>query len=365
MKTKIMKPKFTVLATIAFIATCALPLHSATYSAASQSAPWLKLLASARIASMGEAGSALAGASVAMSLNPSSLSALKGYDLSLTHDTYLLDGALEHASLGYGLGQSSGLGLSVDYLGFGSVERYDVDSAGKMTANGSFNPSALSASLGYGVAFNSLGIGLNLKMVSQTLDGSTAASAFSGDFGLRFQSANRGGFAIAASLLNAFGSLEGSTLPSNGRIGLAYGISVSKTSLLNIALDASLPLADSASMAESAGLEYATSTPAFNYALRGGHKLAGNSGLGGMSFGAGLGYGRIGLDYAYLVRGELGSSSLISLRCRRIREKSCSRELASKACWTCASCRTASRRSVPRTTKSRACCGPKTPPPRD
>ena len=277
------------------------------FGAGSQAAPWLKLSNNARSTAMGSAGVAVADDVNASSLNPAGLAQLKGQEVAFMHHAYIMDSAIEH--LAYGLSPLQGLGLavSVDYLNFGVVDKYVIDSASnQLKAAGSFSPTGYHVDLGVGYAFGSLSTGLNAKMLGQTFE-SSGSSAFAADLGVLWKN---NAFSLGAALQNLGSQLDGSNLPMGVRAGAAYklGLGAGNDSL-TAAADADVPSADSAATSFGGGLEYAGQDL---YALRAGYKVAGNGGAGGFTVGAGIQYNIVHLDYAFSSVGVLGNSNQIS-----------------------------------------------------
>lgn len=284
------------------------PLAAAqeNYGAGSQAAPWLKLPNNARSAAMGEAGVALADDVNAASQNPAGLSQMKGQQFSFMHQAYVVDSAVEHAAYGLQAMNNLGLALSLDYLNFGTINKYTRDASNQLVANGSFNPSALHLDLGAGYALKAFSLGVNAKYVSQSFDG-TGGSTVGADVGALWRQGETG-LSLGAALQNLGGTLDGSNLPLATVAGAAYRIGLAG-GVVAIAADADIPAADSAASVLSAGVEYAA---AELYALRAGYKAAGNGGAGGFSVGAGLRYSVAQLDYAFSAVGDLGNAQQVS-----------------------------------------------------
>lgn len=299
-----------ITAPLIALLSLALPLAAAqeNFGAGSQAAPWLKLSNNARSTAMGEAGVAVADDVNASSVNPAGLVQIQGQQVAFMHHAYIMDSAVEH--LAYGMSPAEGLGLAVsfDYMNFGPVDSYTLDSAtNQLKSNGSFNPSGYHLDLGAGYAFGSISAGINAKMVSESVDGSNAASAFGADLGVLWKDA--GGISLGAALQNAGSQLNGSSLPMGVRAGGAYKLALNDKDSLLAAADASVPSADTAATSFGAGLEYAGQDL---YAVRAGYKAAGNGGAGGFTVGAGIKYNIIQLDYAFSSVGILGNSNQVS-----------------------------------------------------
>jgi len=281
-----------------------------SFGAGTQAATWLRLPNSARTSAMGEASIAVADDVNTLSVNPAGLAGLNGQEASLFHHMYVADTAEEHAAYGLSLGQGSGAALSFDYLNFGSVDKYTLDSGGNLTADGTLNPSGMAINLAYGRQIGFLDAGINVKMVSESLDGSSA-SGFAGDLGLLWRQSDKGGLSLGLAAQNLGTTLNGSNLPSAIQAGAAWkALLRDDKDALTLALDFSVPSADSSATLASAGAEYAGNS---FWALRLGYKNAGNDGAGGLSLGAGLKYSIVGLDYAFVNQGLLGASNQVSL----------------------------------------------------
>ena len=279
------------------------------FAAGSTAAPWLKLPTSARLAAMGEAGSALSGDVDLQNQNPAAIAGLKGQNLSLMHNAYVQDSALEHAAYGMGIMESAGFSASVDYLSFGAVEKYKVIS-NALVADGSFSPTGLTGSLAYGQSFGSLAAGVNAKYISQNLAGD-AASAFGADFGLQYGKKENGyHYGLGLALLNLGTTLDGANLPQTYKAAVTTGLDMASGSALNIAMDFNALSAEGGFGSASLGVEF---TGASLYALRAGYKFIGNGSVGGASVGAGLNYKGFNVDYAFVNRDFLGFSNQVSL----------------------------------------------------
>ena len=298
---------------LSFLAVSALAMPAfadqTNFGAGSQAAPWLKLSNNARSTAMGEAGVAIADDVNAASLNPAGLAQLKGQEVAFMHHAYILDSAIEHLAYGLNVGENAGLAVSFDYLNFGAVDKYVVNTAtNKLESNGTFNPSGYHLDLGAGYGFGAVSTGLNVKMVSESVDGSTAASAFAADLGALWKSA--GGLSLGLALQDLGTKLNDANLPMGVRGGAAYKLGLGNASdALTFAADANVPSADTGATAFGAGLEYAAQDL---YALRAGYKVAGNGGAAGFTVGAGVTYKIIHLDYAFSSVGVLGNSNQVS-----------------------------------------------------
>lgn len=277
------------------------------FGAGTQAAPWLKLSNNARTTAMGEAGVAIADDVNASSVNPAGLTQLKGQEVAFMHHAYIMDSAIEHLAYGLSPMENLGVAVSLDYLNFGAVDKYVVDSStNTLKSAGSFTPTGYHVDLGAGYALGSLSLGLNAKMLGQTFDGS-GSSTFGADLGALWKT---GGLSLGAALQDLGGQLDGSNLPTGVRAGGAYKLGLGTgTDSVTAAADVAVPTADTSATAFGAGLEYAGQDL---YALRAGYKVAGNGGAAGFTLGAGIVYKVLHLDYAFSSVGVLGNSNQVS-----------------------------------------------------
>jgi hypothetical protein len=290
-------------------AVLAAPAHSQTnFAAGSTAAPWVKLPSSARIAGLGEAGTALRGDIEAQSLNPAALAGLKGQQFSLMHNIYVLDSSVQHLGYGIGLFENSAIAVSADYVSFGAVDQYKVVN-NALVADGSIHPSAWTATLGLGHQIGSLALGANAKMLNQDLGGITG-NAFAGDVGAQLSlGGEKAGADLGASYQNMGTELNGASLPQGLKLGAIlradFGLGV-----LSLLGDVNALAAQGSFDSGSMAVELMGSQ---TYALRGGYKFLGNGGASGLSLGGGLRFSGFSVDYAYTTRDSLGASNQISV----------------------------------------------------
>jgi len=296
------------MAVFLFVLALAGPLAAGqeNYGAGSQAAPWLRLSNNARFTAMGEAGVATADDANAVGVNPAGLADLKGQQVSFMHHAYVLDQAVEHLAYGVQVNEALGLAASFDYLNFGKIDKYKLED-NALVADGSFTPTAYHLDLAGGYGFGSLSAGLSAKLVSESLDGSSAASTAAGDLGLLWKPRSIGP-SLGLALQNLGGQLYGSNLPLSLRLGGAWGFAFEKGQAAVFALDAAVPTADSAATAFGLGGEFSTELGA----VRLGYKAAGNGGASGLTAGAGLNVRMVRIDYAFSALGLLGNSNQVS-----------------------------------------------------
>lgn len=279
-----------------------------TFGAGASAAPWIKLASSARLAALADAGSAFDGELDAQNLNPAALAGMKGQQFTLMHNIYVLDSSVEHLGYGMGLFEGAGVALSADYMSFGAVDAYKVVNNALVT-DGTLNPSAWVANLGYGQKLMGLALGANVKMVSQDLGGG-ASSAFAGDLGLQWSLGSEAANAtLAASYQNLGTPLAGAQLPQSLKLG-ARGSSTLGFGTVSVLADVNALAAENSFGTGSVGLELMGTEL---YALRGGYKYMSNGGAGGMTLGGGLRFSSFSVDYAFASRDGLGASNQISV----------------------------------------------------
>ncbi len=324
---------------LTLVAASAQAASQTTYGTGNQALPWLRLDNNARSSAQAGLGSAYLGDINNLTVNPASLGGLKGQQAALMHNQGAAGSMTEHLAYGLGL-DGYGLGLSIDYVSFGSVDSYRYDSGSGLLVKGSaVNPSAYCMALGYGQVFGDWAAGINVKLAGEDLGG-LAQGGFATDLGLRWQASPQ--LAVALSGQNVGPPINGSSLPTALRASLLSrfelvapeasieakvptGSKMSKNSKklraesfqpvvkpgqdLNLGLELAAPLADTRAILAGLGLEYSY---AGQYALRAGYKLGGEASPSGPTAGAGLKFGLMRLDYAWESVASLGSSHRVS-----------------------------------------------------
>jgi len=277
----------------------------------SQAAPWLSLPMDARSAGMGNAFGAIADNVSTIDINPAGLSLLSGPQILLMHNEWFQDVAMERGVFGMPLG-NGGLGFSLDYLNYGSIDGLTLNSNNIPVASGSVNANGFNGRVGYGFPLaENFYAGASAGYLEQTLAG-TSQGAFNGDAGLLWRNIIPG--ASAGLALQNFGQqLNGYSLGTNVDFSIAYKSPVfNQTHSFNLDVDTNIPT-DGASVGWDFGAEYWL---AHVLALRAGEQISNDrigSGLSGLSLGAGLAWGQLEFDYAFSDNGDLGNSNLFSL----------------------------------------------------
>ena len=299
--------RLTALALLAAVAPGGLGAAEVTLGSASVAARWLDLPLAARLSAMGGAYAGVADDVNSVAVNPAGLGSVTKGQALFTHNV-LREGASRDQLLGaLPVGGLGGLGVGLDYVSFGQVDRYAVSPGGALVPMGAYNPYGATLSLAWGHPLAggvSAGVGAKLILQSLNLD---LASAEAVDLGLLWRTP-WSGLSAGASVENLGSKLLGSDLPLHARAGLAYSVS----SALRLAFDGVLSPRDSSLPVGLAGAEYQAGE---HVCLRGGYQIGGADDPSGFTVGAGLsGLGPLAIDYAYNAVGALGATQQVSLR---------------------------------------------------
>jgi hypothetical protein len=271
-------------------------------------APWLKVSNDPRVAAMGGAGVGLAAGAGALELNPAGLAGQGLREVSLGHNAWMQDSSLEHLTYAAPW-KNWGVAAGLNYLNFGSIARYSLDSTGQPVADGSLTPLAGTFSLGAGKrAWPNVSYGMSLKLVAESLQG-TPDVTYAADLGTVLKTPLRhltAGFAAQ----NLGESLEGGALPVNFKSGLGYQKSTLQGDFA-LAGDVNVQSGDQARPVVSLGGEY---WYAHTVAGRLGYKTGSLPAVSNQ-FSAGLGfrYRALELGYAYTGMGELQGGNQVSM----------------------------------------------------
>ncbi len=286
------------------------------------SATFLKLGFGARPLAMGETYVALADDVSMLHYNPAGLAMgtaeRKGYQLLVSHALHIQDISLSQIGLLH-----KGFGLSLTYLSVGGIEARTSDTA---VPESMFSASDFAFGASYGRMISGLGVGISGRIVRQSIR-NQSAGAFSADAGVLYRFS---GWPVSAgaSLCNAGTKIkfdeEGYPLPFVIRAGAAVHLQGGVPAV--IGLQADFPR--DSSVIFRAGLEYLGFGP---FALRAGYMttsasnrtavlgkslgsaVSGISEFYGAFMGIGFKFKTVGVDYALLPYGELGSSHRFSL----------------------------------------------------
>ncbi len=162
----------------------------------------LKIPVGARLAAMGDAGSALVDDATALFWNPAAAARISGLgSISITTMNWLVDSRLSYLAGVINLGGFGYLGVDFEYLDYGNMEVttvYDQDGTGRYVS-----ASDLVFGLGYARKLTDrFSFGIKLKYIAEKL-ASVTGSAFGVDIGADFQTSFfNNNFRISAALSN-------------------------------------------------------------------------------------------------------------------------------------------------------------------
>jgi hypothetical protein len=260
---------------------------------------FLRISAYSRGSAVGGAWVAVAEGAGALHYNPAGVGRNGAGEFTLTHSALFQDLKLENLSVTYPLRNGSGIGIGVSYLGYGSIEGYDISGS----PTGLLSAYSLLLTVAYSQRLtDNLSIGLAVKPVLERLADHSARTV-TADLGVI---ADLGQFSVGAQLANLRGSLtfvnDRVSLPRTLRVGVAYR-SLGTGSLISLGGARE----SDGRYAVCSGVEYRYS---HNLTLRAGYGSSlGEQGSAseGFSFGAGLNINPIAFDYSFRPSGTLNS----------------------------------------------------------
>jgi len=290
-----------------------------THAGTTAGAAWLGMPTDASSAALAGAVGAWNTGVDALGVNPAGLAYTKDTEASFTHAFWAQGVSQEHLGLCHAFSRKFSAGLSVDYVGFGSIDGYTVSAGGVPVANGKINPNAMNLGVGCGIRLSKLfGLGAEAKMVRENLTG-TAGSTEAGDLGLLLYSR---GFKAGLSVGNVGGTVNGAALPTLATLSASYRVVLAKPTkkMKTIALQelgfmaqGDLGVKDSTQTAFGVGAEYSyASTLALRVGYRA-EKYGALTGLKGLTMGVGLKVKKMDLSYALVTMGDFGKSNLLTL----------------------------------------------------
>lgn len=321
---------------LAALLTLALTGSAAAFGAkevGTTSAGFLKMGADARAAGMGSAVSADVSDASAVYWNPAGLATLRYRHATFTHSASYQTTFQDFLAYAQPLeaprsrnprerdllpDQLGSLAVAVLYNNAGSLQ--EVDNTGAATGR-SFTPQDLAVMLGWGATLTrGIDAGITAKYISSKIVASAATGAM--DFGARWRTLVYGteaAYSLAAVVRNVGGQLKFHEASDPLPLTVVIGQSLKPWRALTLTADVIGPR-DRGAYA-SFGAEWrAPMTVGITGALRAGYdgRLKSNdvSGVTGVTFGGGLGFERLGFDYAWSPAGELGSTHRLSLSYR-------------------------------------------------
>ena len=282
-----------------------IPMTAQGASAGKEPFNFLFLDADARPAAMGGAYTALASDANALLYNPAGLGLLSGHQAVLMRNQHVAEVSQDYIALSL----APGFGFFLDRLSYGSIPRTTVSEPGGV---GSFTPwdQAVGVGLGREVG-GGLGLGLAAKYLASDIAG-YSASGFAFDGGLLLR--------VPGSPLSAGLSVQNigppisyrsvpEPLPLNVRLGTALALDALGQAL-TLSLDASKERSEGALFSAGAEVLLGKRT-----SLRAGFNGRNEAGTG-FTFGIGWGYEGLGLGYAFVPMGDLGTAHRASVSWR-------------------------------------------------
>lgn len=295
-------------------------------------ANFLQIAPDARGAALGEAVSALAEDATSGYWNPAGLARIDGHHASFSHGS-LYEGVF-YDSLAYAMPvrtilgrekktrrpirstQSGAVGITILFLSAGRLT--EVDNTGTKTG-GDFSPQDYTIITSWGMSLTrNLDLGLSVKYISSRINQTATTGAI--DLGARWK--GRLGptpFTAAASVHNMGGGLE--YIQQTDPLPLLFRAGASFHPLKSWAVTAEITAPKGNRVYPAAGMEYLiTMKDISSVALRMGYNgrinKADVGGTTSISVGAGVGFKRFTIDYAWVPFGLLGNAHRFSLSTR-------------------------------------------------
>ncbi len=304
-------------------------------------APFLKIGTSARAEALGGAFTAVVDDVDATTWNPAGLTQLKRSSIGFTHLEWFEGIRYETLSYADKFDTFGAVGVTLGYLYLGDIPKTaetvsgDYDPSG---SGGTFGASDLLVNLAWAgnlfVRENRIGVGV--KVIQEQIESSQSFSVGL-DVGDQFLLSKTRWYRKAAEEAWAVNLIPGTIavalknlgtpvkysvqtdpLPMSAQVGFAYQFLEDD---LSAALDLEYRMAEQLSVLH-AGAEYWIRTgvrgaadPSLDFALRAGYRTGYDAtSAPGFSFGAGVIYSSVGLDYVFMPFGELGSTHRVSLK---------------------------------------------------
>jgi hypothetical protein len=286
----------------------ALPTASRADDPGSAGALFLRFGLGARASAMGEAYAAVAADASSVFWNPGAMPAVLGTHLTLVHNEYFQSVRFEQAAITHETKWGT-FGFMFTGLYMDDMDRYD--DAPSEVPLGTFGAYDVAVALAYGrYIVPNVAVGISIKPVYERID-ELSASGLAFDAGI-YHVSRIPGVKLAATVANLGTPMKFDTqeyaLPRYARLGASYEREMPELDgRVTFTFDAMFPNDDN--VREHIGAEYSYRRMA---ALRAGYKAGYDS--QGATFGLGVVYHDIGLDYAFLpVKNELGDSHRFGL----------------------------------------------------
>jgi len=290
------------------LALC-LPAGAYASGAGTTAAPFLKAAMSPRAVALAGAFSALADDSGAVFVNPAGLAQSDKREAALDFSTYLQDAKMGNLSYSGMVGENR-FGFGATFMTVGGIAKTLNDASGAVPELGTFDASDMAVTLAYASKdiapdlMPRLDGGLAVKFIRSGIDNKTAF-AVAVDAGAMYRATEKVRLSMVIQNLGTKMKFvdESDPLPLNLRAGALF----KATEKLNVALEINEYLQDE-KFYPSAGVEYWFRDA---LALRAGYKFGYDTSNLGSTVGLSLGFGvkvqGLGVDYAFLPFGDLGS----------------------------------------------------------
>ena len=309
-----MKRKIAVLTILIsmIILAVELPLwcgFSGSYAGTS-GAQFLKLGAGARASGMGEASVAVCDDASAVYWNPAGLCKIEGWSLNVMHVLWWDDVTYDWVGYGYRVNETDVVGVGVQYMGYGGIDQ--TNDIGAKT--GEFTPNDMSVIVSYGKNVGLFCAGGSIKYIQSKITQTASTIAF--DMGVTHEM--MGGKGELGATINNVGSglryiEEDTPLPMNVKVGCSYKANKS----MNLAMDVVMPNDNDTYFGIGGEYKYKIVTGRVGYNTR----TSDIGGMAGITFGVGLKYNDVTVDYAYQGYEFLGDSHRLSITWRGLKKK--------------------------------------------
>jgi tetratricopeptide (TPR) repeat protein len=283
-----------------------LAADTSIYQPSSQALALESAKGSARSQALGLADVAMTHGADSIFSNPASLAVLKEGELSVHHNSWLVDTWQETGLVALPMGRWGGAALFGDHMDYGSFEGRDP--AGNLTASFSASRNGGGVGWGWDVA-PGLAVGAAVKATLQQLADDTS-QGFSGDIGALYHATPL--LQAGLAFINIGPSLQGDGLAQKAVLGLASHVEPSDRISVQLGVSAE---------GEAGGVDRlhlgGEMTFLGKYAARLGYQadfeedLLG--GFHGFTAGAGYAWNDLQVDYAWVPFGTLGDSNRVSL----------------------------------------------------
>ena len=252
----------------------------------------------ARASGMGEAYTAVTGDIYGVYYNPALVTGFESRQAAFFWNNGIDDDGIGFLGFGYP-GKNIAIAGTLVYHTAGTIEL--IDSSGNSRSANAQEEHLLGLSLGRRI--NNIAIGINLKLFKSVLVDKFVATAYAFDVGFLSKFSDR--FSAGVSLQNYFGneikySEIGDPLPKTIRVGFAYNL------FGQMALDIVKP--HDSGIEKNIGFEL---FPSKTVVLRIGYKF--NDDRNSLSYGAGLDFGTLLIDYSTVLMDDLGATQKMSL----------------------------------------------------